>query len=357
MADKYVPTLKAREAEIKALLASPRSLDITPLFELQPASLAQVDPTTGLQKRSKGTATDASYFLDDVARLWDGPLYVDISRIAQVNERAQWWRLLAALNSVAKPPLELIPVVALADTMLTMHAAADAARTSGRLGLRIPMHAMRGGASAITGTVTALATEAAIPEGSVDVILDWSDTLETTQLDQLELETRRAIAAIGQCGELVTIGTPNSGSFVQVGDWTVKRREWWLWLRLRSAGINVTYGDYALYPPSDPVPVSPRYGHLRYSSEDRLHVHRRAVPSSGGGLGGAFEACCKHLTGSTHWMGSTFSRADQRFSDIAARADKESQPGKWRQLATEHHFSLVARQLASPPPPPPPGTL
>lgn len=358
MAAQYVPVLKAREAEIKALLSAPASLDVTPLFELQEAPAASVDRATGAPKRAKGTATNAAYFMDDIVRLWADPLYVDVSRVASTSTRETWWRLLDTLNAMAHTPAELIPVLVPSDSTATLRAAAGVAKVSGRASLRVSMPRARISPGALATAVYDVASGSGLSATAIDVILDWEDSLEARTLDEIERDTIAVIRAIGPAyGQIVTVGTPNSDRFVQTGNWAVARREWWLWLRLTVAGYPVAYGDYALYPPSTPVPVSPRYGHLRYSSGDRLHVHRRAQPSTtGGGLAGAFAACCKHLVHQPHWLGPRYSGADQRIGDIAADSDKESQAGKWRQLAIEHHIALVANQLAAPPPAPPAGT-
>lgn len=352
----YVPTLKAREAEIKALLKSPNALKITPLFELQRASAGTTDQSTGQRKRAKGSTTDASYFLDDIARLWDEPLYVDISRV-DGGRRETWWKLLDSLNSLVSSPAALIPVLVPGDASTVRSAAAGLAAHTGRAALRVPMVSYRHSAAGLAGATQAVAADVGIPASSVDVILDWADAMASVNLDGLVSATSNAITALGgHHGELITIGTPNSDAFLQEGDWTTDRREWWLWLRLAHAGLDVTYGDYALYTPADPAPAVPRYGHLRYSSGHQMHVHRRAIPKSGGGLGAAFKTCCDHLLGEPHWLGSAFSKADQRIHDIATNADKESTPGGWRQLAFQHHMAVVAEQLASPPAAPPAGT-
>ncbi|NHC44351.1 beta family protein [Motilibacter aurantiacus] len=355
----YVPALKAREAEIKAVNRAPTTLQLTPLFELQRAGQATVDPLSGVRRRGKSTTTDASYFLDDIARLWYDPLYADISRVADTSNRAAWWRLLDSLNALASVPAELIPVLIPSDSAAVLSAAAGVASQTGRAALRVPMQEARSAPAALASAPQTVAKGVGVPVTSVDVILDWADGMEASviPLDTLVNDTKAVIAALGgQHGSLITLGTPESSAFQQVGDWQPVRREWWLWLRLAHEGFDVVYGDYALYPPSDPVPASPRYGHLRYSSGDRMHVHRRAVPSTGGGLAAAFKVCCDHLVTQSHWLGAGLSRADQRLDDIAANSDKESQPGNWRQLAAEHHFALVADQLANPPAAPAPGT-
>lgn len=354
---KYVPILKAREAEIKALMRAPTSVELTPFFELQAAPVGGNDPLTGNPRRAKRATTDASYFLDDIARLWPEPFFVDISRVAQPGTHHRWWSLLAAVNSLAPAPAELVPVLLPQSDEDERRAAGEAAAVTGRAALRVKMLTARANPAALVGVTGSIASDAGVPVSKLDVVLDWADTTEMFSLDTLVTDTVAVIEALdGQHARLITSGTPNSSTFQQAGDWHATRREWWLWLRLMHSGHNVDYGDYALYPPSDPVPVTPQYGHLRYSSDDTLHVHRRAKPRTGGGLGGAFEECCKHLIGQPYWLGETFSGADRRFHDIAGAADKESSPGKWRQLAAEHHFEVVARQLGSCPAPPPQGT-
>lgn len=355
---EYVPVLKGKAAEIAAALASPKTLEMTPLFEIQKAPTAGIDPATGLPKKSKSAPTDASHFLDEVARLWDDPLYVDIGRVASgVASRVQWWNLLGLLNNMAKVPVDMMPVVSFDDDA-TSRAAAGTAAILGRAAMRVPMEVVRMNPAVMTGLVAAWSTEMGLKPDDIDVVLDWSNVLETHTLDDLVSDTLDAINALdAPHGKVIVVATPQDSAFTQAGDWDPVRREWWLWLRLAHAGVDVVYGDYALYPPSDPVPAPARYGHLRYSSGDRMYVHRRAMPSGGGGLGGAFEAACVHLLGQSHWLGAAFSKADQRIEDIANQAAKAGAAGVWRQIATHHHFALVNSQLASPPAAPPAGTV
>lgn len=355
---RYVPVLKARDAEIKALLRAPSTLEVTPLFELQRAPAPSRDKKTGEVVRKKGTLTDASYFLDDIARLWQGPFYVDIGQVADAGKRPQWWVLLASLNVLAPVPARLIPVVKPTSTPSEIAAAAQAAAVAQRAAVRVHMPTARANPSALVGIPGMLAGGLGLPPADVDVILDWTDALEQHTLDGLVSDTLAVATALGRAhGRFITVGTPNSDAFVQVGDWHPIRREWWLWLRLAHSSFDVVFGDYALYPPPMPAPASPRYGHLRYSEGAHLHVHRRALPPTGGGLAAAFAACCQHLVNQPYCMPASFSKADQRIHDIASGHDKESVAGKWRQLASEHHFSVVGSQLATPPVAPPVGTL
>lgn len=354
---QYIPILKARDAELAALSTAPGSLGITPLFELQPTAPASRS-STSVPTRSKSAMTDASYFLDDVARQWKDPLYLDVSRVAPVTHRAPWWYLVYARCLFgAFPSGTVMPVVHDVDTTSDRQAARPLAKLADRAALRLSLPFPN--LKAVAALMTAVAADLDLAPQDIDLVLDWKDELEPKfiSLDNAEAHSLAVIAAFGgQHGRISLAGTPNSSDFVQAGDWSVTRREWWLWLRLQAAGIEITYGDYALYPPTDPVQAAPKYGHLRYSSGDRLHVHRRPIPRTGGGLGGAFRACCAHLVTEPHFLGATFSLADQQIADVAAGRKVMGAAGSWRQLAQVHHFALVANQLAAPPPAPIPGT-
>ena len=355
---EYVPVLKGKDAEIAAALSSPRSLAMTPLFEIQKAPTSTIDRKTGQMRKVKSAATDASHFLDEIARLWPRPLYVDIGRIVtQRATREHWWNLLALLNNMAAVPVDLMPVVSFEDDAAS-RAAAGTVAILGRAAMRVPMELVRLNPGVLSGVVASWALDMSLQPTDIDVVLDWSNVLESQSLDTLAVDTTAAIAALGGVhGKVIVVGTPQDNAFTQVGDWAPARREWWLWLRLAHTGADVVYGDYALYKPSDPVPAQVKYGHLRYSSADRMHVHRRGVPKAGGGVGAAFAEACVHLVGQSHWMGAAFSRADQFIEDITTQSEKPGDAKVWRRLAVHHHFALVASQLAAPPAPPPPGTL
>ncbi len=354
---EYVPVLKGKDAEIAAVVASPKALLMTPLFEIQKAPKASIDRKTGEKAKVKSATTDAAHFLDEIARLWAGPLYVDVGRVAKGKpERKQWWDLLALLNAMSDVPVDLMPVVSFDDDATT-RAAAGKVAILGRAALRVPMQVVRMNPAILSGVVASTAKDMGLRADGIDVVLDWSNVLEMHDLDDLETDTIAAITALGGLhGKTIVVGTPQDSAFQQVGDWDPVRREWWLWLRLAHAGEDVVFGDYALYSPSDPVPAQVKYGHLRYSSGERMYVHRRGIPKTGGGVGAAFAEACHHLLSKPHWLGPTFSKADQSIENITAGSEKPGNARVWRRLAIHHHFALVNSLLSSPPPPPPPGT-
>lgn len=362
MTATYSPVVKARNAEIKVLSTSPHRSIVTPIFELQKAPQSATDRETGKTKRTKSTATDVSYFLDDIARQWQQPMYIDISRIAEPNGKRSWWRLLANLAEISSGAGSIAPVVHAGDGVEATSEASSLAVGAGRAALRVKLP--HPNPSVLASEISTLATSLGVEPSQIDVLLDWEDRLEQHRLDDLQAGTASVIESLGkQCGKIVTLGTPDTRRCQQAGDWEIERREWMLWLRLVAAGLDVAYGDYALYPPSDPVPATPRYGHLRYSHQNTLWVHRRATPSraetaagAAPGLAGAFGICCQHLVESDHYYGPRFSDADHTISEAATGERQIGQAGMWREIALGHHLTTVVTQLADRPEPPPPGT-
>lgn len=353
---KYYPILKARDAELQTLASSSTSCDIRPVFEPQRALPGGKKPGGGIA-RVKSTVTDLSYFLDDVVRQWNGPSYVDMIRVSTIADRHAWWSLLDSLVALNPTPGRLAPVVRIEDSSQTLSAAARLASVAERVAVRISLPETP--LVSIASEFARITSELGLTKDEVDVILDWKSGLETSKIlldDSVDLTAKFLTALNGLYARAITAGTPDTSTALQNGDWTFTRREWWLWQRLRGSGFDVHYGDYALYPPADPAPASPKYGHLRYSSGALLQVHRRSIPGTGGGLGAAFEVCATHLTGQSHYLSPSFSGADQVYSDIAAGLKTVKSPGAWRQLSFEHHLALVDSQLSSPLSPPPAGT-
>ncbi|MGH3952766.1 MAG: beta family protein [Mycobacterium sp.] len=357
----YSPLLKARDAEIKVLRTSRHNTNVTPIFELQRAARPSFDPADGPGPRAKSSATDASYFIDDIARQWNRPMYIDIHRVANHAERQQWWQLLSTLMEVGGTKLPMAPVIHLGDNAASIAAAGSLVANADKAAVRLRLP--HPNLATLADEILSVATLLQIDPKNLTVILDWEDRLEQHGLDDLEAGTQAAIAAASaQPREIITLGTPDCTDCKQMGDWNFPRLEWWLWLRLAQHHDNLTYGDYALFAPADPAKASPQYGHLRYSYDDTLWVHRRSKPvkssTNPGGLKGAFQLCCEYLVQSTHFSGAEFSNADTTISGIAAGATPPmGAPGQWREIAFDHHLATVSAQLGTPASPPEAGTL
>lgn len=347
---RYVPILKAKRAELGALSTEQVNCPVEPVFEIQHADWTQ-DAKTG-----KSVATDAASFIDSLRRQWWKPAFVDLSRVASTpTNRASWWALLHALTSMPRVPTHhLSPVFTPSDTPAVLNAAQSFTHTTGRALLRIP--APHPNIPSLIRLHHDFAKALKIPKNRVDLLIDWSNSTEAHNLDDMENHAKSIVSALPSDVPVVVAGTPNTGICTQAGQWDFNRREWWLWLRLNALNLHVDFGDYALFPPQPPGRGTPTYGHLRYSVNDTLHVERQKA--SVGGLGAGFKMCCDNLIALRKFAGATFSLGDSNIADIVNGAIKV--PGaseQWRTIALQHHLRLVDGQLASPPPAPAVGTI
>lgn len=351
MTARYVPILKAKAAEITVLINESTTVEVVPVFELLPAPKPRKPRPGETAKRTKGTATDVGYFFDDIERLWNGAYYMDLRHLP--GSIGSWWDLVAAYRAIQGGNKAPIPVVDIGDASSTPPSFATLARAAERAALRVPFP--HGNTGKILQAVRDIATATGLSPRSVDVIVDWSTSIANVNLDTAESHSEACVLALVPiAGRVVIAGTIDDSDIAQAGDWTMDRREWWAWLRLHAKGIDVDFGDYALYEPKPPAPATPLYGHLRYSYEDKIDIHRSG-PNRSGGLGPLFAECCSHLV-STASFRPALSAADARISAIAAGEDEAKAAGTWREISFGHHLQLVNEQLQNPPAAPPPGT-
>lgn len=277
---RYVPILKAKGAELGALSTEQINCPVEPVFEIQHAEWNQA-ATTG-----KSAGTDAASFVDNLRRQWWKPAFVDLTRVASTpTDRAGWWALLHALTSMPGVPAHhLSPVLAPSDTTTVLKAAQSLARSAGRALLRVP--APHPNIPSLIQLHHDFAKALNLPENSVELLIDWSNSTETHNLDDMENHVKSIVSALQSDVPMIVAGTPDTRTCTQAGQWDFNRREWWLWLRLNVLGLHVDFGDYALFPPQPPGRGTPTYGHLRYSVNDTLHVERQkasvgaSVPAS-----------------------------------------------------------------------------
>ncbi|HLZ43033.1 MAG TPA: hypothetical protein VKQ11_18845, partial [Candidatus Sulfotelmatobacter sp.] len=131
------------------------------------------------------------------------------------------------------------------------------------------------------------------------------------------------------------------------------RREWALWrtLQKRPSALprrDMIFGDYAI---ANPVPrdLDPRVmlmsASIRYTTHTNwLILKGRNVRQYG------FEQyfdLCKELVDRPEYNGPDFSWGDLYISDCAAEVQGPGNATTWRKVGTNHHITLVAKQLAN----------
>lgn len=137
----------------------------------------------------------------------------------------------------------------------------------------------------------------------------------------------------------------------------IPRVEWQLWERVRrrpdrSLRTDVIYADYAIAHP-EPKEMDPRMmrmsASIRYTTPTNWLIFKgRNVRQWGYEQ---FYELCEDLVAHPEFCGTDYSWGDQHISLCAQRETGTGNATTWRKVATNHHVTLVARQLANPPAP------
>jgi len=134
---------------------------------------------------------------------------------------------------------------------------------------------------------------------------------------------------------------------------TLPRREWELWKTLQRRPNNLPrrdliFGDYAITHPI-PKELDPRTmrmsANIRYTTTDTwLVVKGRNVRQYG--FDQYFELC-KELVQRQEYAGRDFSWGDGYIEDCANGIAGPGNATTWRKVGTNHHVTLVTREIAN----------
>lgn len=352
---RYSPVLKAKAAELSVITTESLKSSIEPVFELLPGQ-APSPPRPGQPTAiAKSTLTETRHFLDAIDQLWGGRYYADVRHLVSSEHGLEaWWAFINAGFALSRPVAWPVPVVALDDVVDIGQAFALAATCADGLAIRIKMPVAP--SSNLPDTLMGVSARTGLAVDRIDLILDWSNEVENYPLDLLEHQTAQLIARlVEKVRRISVIGTLDDSDVAGAGSWTRDRREWWTWLRLRDAGWDVDFGDYALFAPKPPGFGRPTYGHLRYSYGDKVRIDRFDSRSAGS-LKAAFTECCRNLHASGAFCGGDHCDSDRRIASIVGGESSTGGAGQWREISFRHHIRLVDDQLSTPQASPVPGT-
>lgn len=146
---------------------------------------------------------------------------------------------------------------------------------------------------------------------------------------------------------------------------TLNRLEWQLWetllIKYKSGHIirMPSFGDYGISN-QESAEIDPREmnisGHLRYTIEDEYMIVKGAAVRDVKGKNGKIlrkgrsfaqmRQLCAELIKKPEFYGEGFSTGDKYIVDCANEIVSTGNPETWRRVGTNHHLTLVARQLA-----------
>lgn len=358
----YVPILKGKRGEFNALkeLFPQDKAALTPLIEVPPIPWKR--DKAGVPHRSRTPEAHLEYVWDGLVDAWgtSRSLFADlsISGLPELAPTAARHVVTYFFDGARSVNLKLIPVTGLAPTSAARTALAGVLAVDKR-GLCVRLRRNQGLFDPTMGQqlVQLIASFGLKPE-DVDLILDLEDIRpeEGAALAQLAGLRLSTLPALGSWRTLTLAGSTfpqGVGSSVTTGTMgVVPRGEWLVWRALRSNQPTVTrmptFSDYGVSHPEpfDTYPwlINPSAS-IRYTTPHSWLLFKGKSFRDNGG--GQYRSLASQVLAQPEYCGRVYSAGDEYIEDCAVQAVTTGNLEKWVYVGTNHHLTLVVRQLAS----------
>ena len=351
----YVPALRWRQAEYQALLRLKSSVkdQIVPLI-----SIPDVEYDFEQQRPKKTVHEHVSPFLKRYRDKWgQRPAWITFHDAIADGRMDDGTHIIDyVFDGLRKYGANGTPAVPLTSAPSTVAAARSAAVEDGSgSGIVVRIEDLM--APNPRADVVSLARDLGVVLDDTDLIID----LKAPNFEPYGAFATALISAIRRLRDLhdfrnfVLVGTAIPESFSQVSRGTdeIPRHDWLFYrellLRLPTDMRRPVYGDYTIVHPKfeakDMRQIKPA-GKIIYAN-DSAWITRK---------GGSFRdnrmqmySHCEEVTqdGKFCFRGDHFSSGDAYISQCAARREGPSSLGRWKEVAINHHISLVVEDLAS----------
>lgn len=354
----YVPILKGKEGEYGALEALDKTLAkrILPLIEIPtiPFDHANDRPLKTLDAHVSGIAAR-------LLRCWGErrPLYLDQPYFSNQDEILLDGGLAIerVLTQCADAKLHVIPVVSPRHSNRYLRAAAKHAQCFGVGGcIRLRVEDL-GEDQDPTNEIDRLCNELGVQSrADLDLLIDLRYLRDAPQREVIVArylltlisdlqDWRRIIFASTSFPE--DLSGMDAASTILMPRWEWTLRESLLRRPDLLKGANLVFGDYAIAHP-DLKELDPRTmrmsASIRYTTNDGkwLLLKGRNVRQFGYQQ---FFDLCDELFSRPEFLGSDFSWGDEYIGDCVARKKGPGNATTWRKVGTNHHITVIARQL------------
>jgi hypothetical protein len=188
---------------------------------------------------------------------------------------------------------------------------------------------------------------------AVDLVLDWGFADASTAPRVAAAAAAAAVQLSALPWRTITFAAgsfPQSLSHIGASTAHLLRGDWAAWNQLRAMPhlAHVRFGDYAVaHPVYTHVPYVGA-ANIRYTVDAHwlvLRGHKLTGPAYGGF--GQFVTLARQLAADPRYCGPAFSWGDDRIARFAAGAAGTGNSTTWRAIATNHHLTFVARQIAT----------
>lgn len=351
--NRYVPVLKWKQGEQKALeaLPVPMKQSMTPLIEVPPIDWDYENdcPKKTIDEHiSKiGETLTTSWSLSD-------PLFIDLCYIDS-TERLQGGQhpLNHILQEGRSRGLNLIPVT---DPRRDENYQDEvkAANQQDQNGICIRLKEADFGN--LQNSINSVLSNLNVTPEEVDLIIDYEYASTENQTRTLYFLTGilSSIPFIQEWRSLTLCGTsfPSNLSSVNANSIDIiDRGEWLIWKQIiRTVPLerSLFFGDYGISNP-EPFEADPRFinmsANIRYTADDKYIIFKgRMVKRYGGGQ---YHQLAQQVVTHPEYYGAGFSAGDNYINDVSVNNDGPGNATSWRKAGTNHHLTLVINELSS----------
>jgi hypothetical protein len=353
----YVPVLKGKEGEFAALEALSPDIrrQVLPLIEVPPIPYDYVN-----ERAAKSLEDHVAGVAQRLQRCWqNSPLYLDLPWFEE-DERLSDGRvaLEAVLHDCVDRNVEAVPVVSRSSSINYISAASRYANSRpSPVCIRLLVEDFEEEVDLDQEVERILKVLRVVEPPSIDLVIDLEDL--GSEASRAVLVARSIFSVIPRKNDwrriiLVAASFPEDLSDLDASMVSqLPRHEWELWKTLqrrptRLPRPNVIFGDYAI---SHPLPreLDPRTmrmsASIRYTTRDEWLVAKgRNVRQYGFDQ---YFALSKALVERPEFSGRTFSWGDSFIADCADQLMGPGNATTWRKVGTNHHITLVTRELAN----------
>ena len=356
LSDKiYVPAMRWRQAEYQALFRLGKTVkdQIVPLI-----SIPDVEFDFELWQPRKTVHEHVCPFIDRYHNKWgQRPAWIALDEAIakeRMNDGSHVFDYV--FNGLRPNNAKAVPALPLDTDPETTAAAARAVVRDGQ-GAAILVRLEDLMAINPEAKVVALAKDLQVELNEIDLIID----LGSPNFEPYDVFVTALISAMPRLGDLmvfrnfvlVSTAIPEASSDISRGTDEIPRHDWLFYQTLLTnlpGGIRrPVYGDYTVVHPNfkaqDMRKIKPA-GKIVYTTE-RTWATRK---------GGSFRddqnqmyAHCQEIMRDPrfNFRGEGFSSGDAFISDCAAEREGPSTLGRWKEVAINHHITLVAEELAN----------
>lgn len=357
---KYLPILKAKEGEFKALesITSEISDNLMPLFEFTNFTPLRLSPQQ-LLKRKKALPTIDTYLEGLVSKIidaWvpDQHIFID-THLIPTNSLvgAGLNRIQPIFEALADADVAAVPVIHTSYSGRLATAFQEVIEDQGN-GMCLRLNRTDLASDDLDGLLGAMLERYEVEAGEVDLILDFGAVtgLEIALLANVIALQINALPHLNQWRTLTVASSAFPLSLSSLKPDTLNRldrNDWNLWKAVAGKKLKRKpfFGDYVIANPEmvvlDFIPdIS---ASLRYTGDEEFIVLRGKSRKKHGSE--QTHALATTLVRLPDYSGEDFSEGDDWFMKCSTGESGPGSPTTWRQAGSNHHFHKVIEQLAS----------